>query len=212
MRVAEKTVETNFCAQATVWYVSLGQLAIWFGLTQAQEAKAGFDAATRIGGRLLIFQFKASNQNVVLPAPFSTGRRFRAKHDQMQRLRDRCALSRSVYYAFPLVGTTAELPVSPLILADTWLLDVGSLPATIPPPTGQKGQVRKSGNHYVDVGRGLAIIRSEPIESRVGRLFELENASVQGEHLSPRNFRTFEEFWQFRQLLSRSAAAVLLTG
>jgi len=59
MRLAEQTIELNFCAQAQEL---LGQRTFWFGLTQRQEARAGFDVASRIGGRLLILQFKASNE------------------------------------------------------------------------------------------------------------------------------------------------------
>ena len=54
MRISEKTIELNFCAQAT-FLCGLGLK--WFGLTQRQEAKAGFDACGKLGGRLLILQF-----------------------------------------------------------------------------------------------------------------------------------------------------------
>lgn len=59
MRLSEKTLELNICAQATK-YVGAQTNLLWFGLTQKQEACAGFDACTRLGGRLLVFQFKAS--------------------------------------------------------------------------------------------------------------------------------------------------------
>src|SRR5437868_9780797 len=91
MRLSEKTIELNYCAQATEIFSSLGRSVIWFGLTQKQEAQAGFDAATRIGGRLLLLQFKASSHNVMIPGPLGgLARRFRAKHDQMVRLRQQC--------------------------------------------------------------------------------------------------------------------------
>ena len=44
MRIAEKTIELNFCAQLTARCRGL----LWFGLTQKQEAAAGFDACTRL--------------------------------------------------------------------------------------------------------------------------------------------------------------------
>ena len=66
MRVSEKTIELNFCAQFAARY---GEPVLWFGLTQKQEARLGFDAWTRMGGRLLVFQFKASNDTL------SSGRR-----------------------------------------------------------------------------------------------------------------------------------------
>jgi hypothetical protein len=62
MRLAEKTLELTLCHQigATLfpwppWPPRGGPQRIWFGLTQKQEAEAGFDAATRLhGGRLLL--------------------------------------------------------------------------------------------------------------------------------------------------------------
>ena len=98
MRVAEKTIELNFCAQAN--RVTRRRL-IWFGLTQRQDAKFGFDACTKLGGRLLILQFKASNY--VLR---SKDRRFYAPHIQMMRLPCLESAQRSIFYVLPMVGTT----------------------------------------------------------------------------------------------------------
>jgi hypothetical protein len=80
MRLSEKTLEINLCAQLSQ---VLGGV-IWFGLTQRQEAQAGFDVCTRLGGRLLILQFKASSYDV------PGGRRFVLKHDQLLALQVRC--------------------------------------------------------------------------------------------------------------------------
>jgi hypothetical protein len=79
-RLAEKSIELNFCAQLNA---RVGRRLLWFGLTQKQEARMGFDACTRLRGRLLIFQFKASNFSV------KGGRRFYAHHEQMENLRNR---------------------------------------------------------------------------------------------------------------------------
>ena len=63
MRIPEKTIGINFCAQlSSELRATQGVNVLWFGLTQAQERTAGFDACTKIGGRLFQFQFKASNQ------------------------------------------------------------------------------------------------------------------------------------------------------
>ena len=61
MRLSEKTLELTLCSQIAT---HLSRRMIWFGLTQDQEARAGFDACTRLNGRILILQFKASNKFV----------------------------------------------------------------------------------------------------------------------------------------------------
>ncbi|SFF95478.1 hypothetical protein SAMN05660649_00184 [Desulfotomaculum arcticum] len=77
MRLSEKTFELNICAQLNTIY---GGKIIWFGLTQKQEAKWGFDVCARLGGRLLLLQFKASSYVV------KAGRRFSTTHKQLQSL------------------------------------------------------------------------------------------------------------------------------
>jgi hypothetical protein len=122
MRLSEKTIELNFCAQVTA---SAPTPILWFGLTQKQEAAAGFDAASRMGGRLLLFQFKASD-NVLK----STDRRFHLSHHQLAALQQRATKRpRSVFYAFPFIGNTVELSKTPSLLAKVGLLDVSTLSA-----------------------------------------------------------------------------------
>ena len=160
MKLSEKTLELNICAQAHHCAAPFHNL-LWFGLTQRQEAKAGFDACTKLGGRLLIFQFKASRK-----VNKSGERVFSAPHAQMQALRSRVKHSvRTIFYAFPLVGTTTELHLNPNVLAQTWLLDVANLPASIPAPTiAGSTALRKSGCHLVYAQPGKARICSEPLE------------------------------------------------
>jgi len=153
MRLSEKTLELNFCHQ---FGSCISKNLIWFGLTQRQEAKAGFDACTRLGGKLLILQFKATTE-----IRFNNSRRFHAPHDQMQALRSRCTNQRGIYYVFPLIGTTSELINNPCILSHTWFLDVLLLPNPIPLPITWKGPVRKNKMHYIDVEPPDAFIHSE---------------------------------------------------
>src|SRR5439155_24483924 len=143
MRLSEKTIELNFCAQVTA---SAPTPIFWFGLTQKQEAAAGFDAAMKMGGRLLLFQFKASDS--VLK---SADRRFHLSHHQLAALQKRAARRpRSVFYAFPLIGNTVELSKAPSLLPNVGLLDVATLPA-INPPTTRYGTPRRNQVHYADV-------------------------------------------------------------
>ncbi|MDQ3668395.1 MAG: hypothetical protein M3410_17835 [Acidobacteriota bacterium] len=159
MRLREKTLELNFCTQFERF---VGTPIIWFGLTQMQEARAGFDACTRLGARLFIFQFKASAY--VLR---SGARQFVAEHDQMQQLRNRCNADRAIFYVFPMVGTTLELSNNPDLISNTLLLDVTDLPTTISPPTTKAGTPRKNKLHYVDVISPLARIHSDPFNVKL---------------------------------------------
>jgi hypothetical protein len=118
-RLSEKTIELTICSQISFYS---GHLMTWFGLTQREEARAGFDACTALNGRLFIFQFKASNQIVR-----SGARRFIAPHIQMQKLQGICQGIRGVvYYVFPLIGNTDELVASPNVLDQTYVLDVAN--------------------------------------------------------------------------------------
>lgn len=167
MRLPEKTIELNFCAELSASWAQAGYHVLWFGPTQKQEARLGFDAATKSNGRLYLFQFKASCHVL------SGGtRRFHAPHHQMVLLQQASRhRARSVFYVFPTVGTTAELSASPSVLDNSLLMDVHGLPATIPPPTGRSGSLRKSKSHYVDVNpvRRVATIHSDPFSVKLAR-------------------------------------------
>ncbi len=112
MRLAEKALELTLCCQLGGmlhgrWWPEphlLSPQPLWFGLTQVQEARAGFDAATRLGNRqTLLLQFKAGDQ-------LANGQvRFTAQHHQLVALRERVRQSRLVYYVLPEVTRTSEL-------------------------------------------------------------------------------------------------------
>jgi hypothetical protein len=122
---------------------------------------------------------------------------------------------RSVYYAFPLIGSSVELAANSDFMTQTWLLDVADL-ATLPPPTTRTGTPRRNDLHYVDVTPGLAVVRSDPVEIRL-----LSIQEGVGSTASPQLFpgadglqgvvgETFEQFWHFRELLAPRSAAVLV--
>ena len=145
MRLSEKTLELNICAQMHTVVAPRTRL-LWFGLTQRQEARWGFDACTRLGGRLLMFQFKASNHVLRNGA-----RRYQLGHRQLTALQALAgSYQRSVFYAFPLVGNTRELAKSKSLLHDTWLLDLARLPA-LAAPTKRDGTPRRNGHHNAQV-------------------------------------------------------------
>jgi hypothetical protein len=158
VRLSEKTLELSFCAQlAERWGL---RNVIWFGLTQMQERRLGFDACSRINGRLMIFQFKASNvmrNSWRFPRP---QRRFTIPHDQLVQLRELATgLPRAVYYAFPDLGTTRELSQNRDLIQQTWVLDVATLPpaSSIPVPTN------RARRHYAYMCPPVCELRSEPL-------------------------------------------------
>jgi hypothetical protein len=156
MRLSEKTIELNFCSQ-------VGRVlrpTFWFGLTQRQEARMGFDAAARIGGRTVVLQFKAS-ANVLQ----SGVRRFWLPHQQLERLRGLThpPRMRSVFYVLPNVGTSSEARGAAWnLLSNTWLLDAADLSAVKAPLT-RDGTPRKREIHYADLEPPWVTIHSETV-------------------------------------------------
>lgn len=182
MRISEKTMELNICAQINQF---LNRRILWFGLTQKQEAKAGFDAATELNGRIFLFQFKASNNLLKNGA-----RRFYLEHGQMQKLIDRAKDTRSIFYVFPLFGDTSELKGltddltgrSGDFLKNTWVLDVSTLPNPFPVPKSIRYpyQVRKTNLHYADVKPPNVIIHSDPVEAKLESLTNIVKRNFAG--------------------------------
>lgn len=157
MRLSEKTLELNFCAQ---FAAACGVPVLWYGLTQMEEAALGFDVATRLGGTSLLFQVKASRHTIRA----GSARRFRLPHEQLVALRALVhpGRQRRVFYAFPMVGTTVELAqIGGDVFGHTWLLDVGLLSATAS-PTRRDGAPRRSHLHYADVGPPSVVVHSRP--------------------------------------------------
>lgn len=174
MRISEKTVELNLCAQINQ---NLNQRILWFGLTQKQEAKWGFDAVTQLNGRAILFQFKASNKTLRNGA-----RRFVLEHNQLLRLQNTFQyLRQSVFYSFPLIGNTQELyNKNGDFYNNTWLLDVAKLPIPFPEPTTKTypRRVRKNPIHYADVLAPQITIHSEPVNARLESLNQTMNEII----------------------------------
>jgi len=197
MRLNEKTIELNFCSQMLLKF---GHSLIWFGLTQRQEAKLGFDACTELGGRMLFFQFKASVRLLS-----SGDRRFNLPHAQLVRLRALASrFPRCVFYVFPLLGTVAELARNPDVVAQSWLLDVGLMPP-VAPPTTRTGTLRKNSLHNADVRPGTAILHSEPTQVELVSAATFAESRFSGSDGINRAFESFEAFWEFAQIFKRNA-------
>lgn len=205
MKLSEKTLELNICAQVSQ---CLGQRnrVLWFGLTQKQEARAGFDACTKLGGRLIVFQFKASSR--VLK---SSERVFLAPHDQLMALQKHVGSHRrSVFYAFPLVGNTSELKANSDLLSQTWLVDVASL-SKVGPPTKSDGSFRKNNCHNVYVTPGNAEFHSDPVAVKASNLRVLIEQDLRGINGINSAFgQKFEPFWEFAKDFSSGAHGLVL--
>jgi|ERR1035441_1418923 hypothetical protein len=203
MRLSEKTLELTICNQIAT---HLGRRMVWFGLTQEQEARAGFDACTQLGGRILILQFKASNT-------FVRGvRRFHLPHRQLVQLRWRArhTLRRGIYFVLPLVGTTRELAANPDLIPQTWLLNPLDIPR-IHHPTTRAGTVRRNGIHYADVTPPIITIHSEPVEAKLHRASDnFERVIQSAPHIREAFPEGLEQFLYFRHLLPRKSVGVII--
>jgi hypothetical protein len=198
MRISEKTIELNFCAELYA-QVRPVQRIVWFGLTQAQEAKAGFDTCAKIEATLFIFQFKASNKITK-----NSARRFKASHDQLLKLQQLAGGRRGVYYVFPSFGNTREFSRDPSVVRNSQVADLADFPIHIPIPTKRDGTPRKDGSHYVDVTPGLAEFHSDPfnvdlidgakLERFPERLWSISDPGNVG--ISTDNFNTADAFWE----------------
>lgn len=219
-KLSEKTLELNFASQLNH---RCGGKLLWFGLTQQQEAKAGYDIATRIGKSLFVVQMKASNHLLK-----SKERQFKVPHEQLESML-KLTLgglplpSRSVFYAFPVLGKTKDLADYPDVLGNTWLCDVAGL-KTVTAPTTKTGRIRKDGCHYVNVlpgeppisksaTSGMAVFHSEPVtvvtqrgDAFASNLIESRLGSGLLEVMNSNNFR---DFWNLCELFHRKAFGVV---
>jgi hypothetical protein len=203
MRIAEKTFELNFCSEMAALFE--GRLR-WFGLTQAQEAKAGFDACAHLGGSLVIFQFKISRHLV------RGARRFRAPHPQMEALRQRTRPGRRIYYALPMIGTTGALIATGGFLDHTWLLDVAQLPYPLPPAIGRHGHPRAHDLHYIDADPPQATVHSEALRVDLVQATSLRRhlESLPAERPPGGADLKTEDQRTFRRILHRNAIAAIV--
>ena len=155
-RLAEKTIELTVCSQLASL---LGKKMVWFGLTQKQERKFGFDAASNLGGRAFVLQFKASSK-VMKTGVYVGQRQFQCDHRQMVRLVRRFKpLPNSCFYFLSDIGTFSELQdAKGDLINNSYLVDVADIPKPVP-STG-----RKSNHHYVFLNKATpsVTITSKP--------------------------------------------------
>lgn len=191
MRVSEKTIELNFCAEVTAFMRPAVKFR-WFGLTQAQEAEKGFDASAQMNGRVLIFQFKASNH--VLK---NGHRKFKAQHHQMVSLRELAKTNiNSVFYILPKFGTHDELALIDDLLDEFVAVNLNGFPQSIAAPN------RKSNCHnmylFEDAIKNPRVnVRSQPFTVEEPLPVQKLLLRLRGE---PKYSLTFEGLQDTRQL------------
>lgn len=219
-RLSEKSLELNFASQLNH---RCGGSLLWFGLTQKQEAECGFDIATKRGSSLFIVQMKASSH--VLKG--SAARKFKVPDDQLRQLLaikvgGKPLPKGSVFYAFPVIGTVAELTAHPDVVANTFLCDVADCGA-VTAPTKADGKPRKDGCHYVHVtpgkppvstgAKGIAEWHSEPVQvpaiHATSFAAGLETRDAGRGLLSVMTDNNFSDFWRLCDSFQRKAFGIV---
>jgi|GEM_PF-1313398 len=162
IRVSEKTLELNICAEVLQLIRRMPgcQRAFWIGMKQQQEAKLGIDEliSNVPTGLHFALQFKAPRSEPRDQAPY----RFTINDRQNSNLL-RLANGRpdAVHYIFPQYNTFTKMRLdSPVLLSDTWLLRVYDL-RNIPASTNSLG------THRVETNPPNAVIHSESAEMKI---------------------------------------------
>lgn len=162
LRVSEKTLELNVCAETLIQIRSYPgcSRAFWIGMKQSQEAKNGLDELIHnlpISMHLAL-QFKApkSEPRDQLPYRYTINDR---QNSSLLRL----AMNRpeAVYYVLAHYNTFTRMRLnSPNLLRDTYLLKVYDL-------RGLPASRNKLGTHKVETNPPFALVESEPIELKL---------------------------------------------
>jgi hypothetical protein len=157
LRFSEKSFVMNFVSE----YRPARGRAIWWGLTQAEERRLGFDARVFEGGRGFLLQFKAVHDTTPAVA------RFHAEHEQMRILASHAVLPQTVFYALTTVASWQDFVSQGLrVIPGAWLLDISRIPRPLrrPMTLTRPFRRRRSGVHYIELHPPMAVIRSEPVE------------------------------------------------
>lgn len=168
LRVSEKTLELNICAEILAKIRSIPGCggAFWIGMKQQQEARLGLDELIHNlpAGLHLALQFKAprSEPRDQIPYRFTINDR---QNDNLLRL----AMNRpdAVYYVLPQYNTFTKMRSdSPSLIRDTWLLKVYYL-------QGLPKSTNRLGTHLVETNPPIAVVHSDPSEFKVGNASEV---------------------------------------
>lgn len=167
LRVSEKTLELNICAE--VLYV-IRQIpgcsgAFWIGMKQQQEARLGLDELIHNipAGMHLALQFKAprSEPRNQIPYRFTINDR---QNNNLLRLANNHP--EAVYYIFPHYNTFSKMRTdSPQLLSDTWLLKVDDL-------RGLPHSSNRQGTHMVETYPPVTHVYSDLMGFKITRVVD----------------------------------------
>jgi hypothetical protein len=167
LRVSEKTLELNICAEVLQLIRQMPgcSRAFWIGMKQDQEAKLGIDELIHNlpAGMHLALQFKAPRSEPRDQIPY----RFTINDKQNGNLL-RLAGHRpnAVYYILPHYNTFIKMRNdAPVLGRDSWLLKVYDLRA-LPPSTNRQG------THKVETNPPTALVNSDPMEVKIASVSE----------------------------------------
>ena len=168
LRVSEKTLELNICAEVlqVIRQIPGCGGAFWIGMKQDQEARLGLDELIHNlpTGMHLALQFKAPRSEPREQIPY----RFTINDRQNNNLL-RLASNRpdAVYYVFPHYNTFTKMrSYSPDLLRDTYLMKVDDLRVL-------SASSNRLGTHKVETYPPIVVVESEIIELKLMYAYEI---------------------------------------
>lgn len=159
LRVSEKTLELNICAEMlhAIRQFPGCDRAFWIGMKQDQEARLGVDELIHNVpmGMHLALQFKAPKSEPRDQVPY----RFTINDRQNSNLlRLAGGHPDGVYYVFPHYNTFTRMrSCSPNLLGDTYCVKVDDL-------RGMPRSLNRHGTHKVSTNPPVAVVESDRVE------------------------------------------------
>ena len=184
MALSEKTLEINICAQlAEHIRAKYGLRVFWYGLTQAEEAKLGYDTSFKVGALQTVFQFKAPKSLLTRTSYVrSSGVSMKAggyvydvPHAQMQTLLGHVTANPQIvgFYCFP---TVFNVPPSNFMLDKTLLVGLSGL-ISLPPSSRSNGDHRAY-IYPAGAGVGTAWFCSDPLKLGASNIVDVVNGLI----------------------------------
>lgn len=184
MALSEKTLEINICAQlAEHIRAKYGLRVFWYGLTQAEEAKLGYDTSFKVGALQTVFQFKAPKSLLTRTSYVrSSGVSMKAggyvydvPHAQMQTLLGHVTTNPQIvgFYCFP---TVFNVPPSNFMLDKTLLVGLSGLIGL--PPSSRSNGDHRAYIYPAGAGVGTAWFCSDPLKLGASNIVDVVNGLI----------------------------------
>lgn len=184
MALSEKTLEINICAQlAEHIRAKYGLRVFWYGLTQAEEAKLGYDTSFKVGALQTVFQFKAPKSLLTRTSyvrssgvPMKAGGYvYDVPHAQMQTLLGHVTTNPQIagFYCFP---TVFNVPPSNFMLDKTLLVGLSGLIGL--PPSSRSNGDHRAYIYPAGAGVGTAWFCSDPLKLGASNIVDVVNGLI----------------------------------